>query len=83
MLLTVILYLPSKFVHEQHLKTSFATYMNLIFSLEESRKKKRLWADVPQGSVLNTLNFLLYVNNIHFDIFKDTKIAYYTDDIVI
>ncbi|GIX87871.1 probable RNA-directed DNA polymerase from transposon BS [Caerostris extrusa] len=46
-------------------------------------KSHRLWAGVPQGSVLCPLLFLMYVNTIHSHIHSDTRIACYADDIAI
>ncbi|GFW17135.1 reverse transcriptase domain-containing protein [Trichonephila clavipes] len=46
-------------------------------------KSHRLWAGVPQGSVLSPLLFLLYMNTIHPHIHPDTKIACYADDIAL
>ncbi|GFW11611.1 probable RNA-directed DNA polymerase from transposon BS [Trichonephila clavipes] len=45
-------------------------------------KSHRLWAGVPQGSMLSPL-FLLYMNTILPHIHPDTKIACYADDIVL
>ncbi|GFY28096.1 probable RNA-directed DNA polymerase from transposon BS [Trichonephila clavipes] len=49
-------------------------------ALSESR---RMWAGVPQGSVLSPLLFLIFMNTIHHHIHPDTKIACYADDIAV
>ncbi|GFY34429.1 probable RNA-directed DNA polymerase from transposon BS [Trichonephila clavipes] len=49
-------------------------------ALPESR---RMWAGVPQGSVLNLLLFLIFMNTIHHHIHPDTKVACYADDIAV
>ncbi|GFV03842.1 retrovirus-related Pol polyprotein from transposon 17.6 [Trichonephila clavipes] len=41
----------------------------------------RMWAGVPQGSVLSSLLFLIFMNTIHHHIRPDTNIACYADDI--
>ncbi|UYV63121.1 hypothetical protein LAZ67_2003211 [Cordylochernes scorpioides] len=46
-------------------------------------KDRRTWAGVPQGSVLTSLLFLLYINDIHPYLTEDTKVAGYADDIAI
>ncbi|GIX95692.1 reverse transcriptase domain-containing protein [Caerostris extrusa] len=46
-------------------------------------KSQRLWAGVPQGSVLSPLLFLIYMDTIHPHIHSDTRIACYADDIAI
>ncbi|GFS58119.1 probable RNA-directed DNA polymerase from transposon BS [Trichonephila clavipes] len=49
-------------------------------ALSESR---RMWAGVPQGSVLSPLLFLIFMSTIHHHIHPDTNIACYADDIAI
>ncbi|GFT47390.1 probable RNA-directed DNA polymerase from transposon BS [Trichonephila clavipes] len=49
-------------------------------ALSESR---RMWAGVPQGSVLSPLPFLIFMNTIHHHIHPDTNIACYADDIAV
>ncbi|GFV73391.1 probable RNA-directed DNA polymerase from transposon BS [Trichonephila clavipes] len=49
-------------------------------ALSESR---RMWAGVPQGSVLSPLLFLIFRNTIHHHIHPDTNIACYADDIAV
>ncbi|GIX87110.1 probable RNA-directed DNA polymerase from transposon X-element [Caerostris extrusa] len=46
-------------------------------------KSHRLWAGVPQGSVLSPLLFPIYMNTIHSHIHSDTRIACYANDIAI
>ncbi|GFY67415.1 hypothetical protein TNIN_440671 [Trichonephila inaurata madagascariensis] len=46
-------------------------------------KSRKILTSVPQGSVLGPFLFLLYVNDIHTIINKDTKVACYADDIAI
>ncbi|GFW54181.1 probable RNA-directed DNA polymerase from transposon BS [Trichonephila clavipes] len=56
----------------------FSVRFNGAFS--ESR---RMWAGIPQGSVLSPLLFLIFMNTIHRHIHPDTKIACYADDIAV
>ncbi|GFV95960.1 reverse transcriptase domain-containing protein [Trichonephila clavipes] len=64
----------------------------MIFSEEENfsvrfngalSESRRMWAGVPQGSVLSPLLFLIFMNTIHHHIHPDTKIACYADDIAV
>ncbi|GIY47552.1 reverse transcriptase domain-containing protein [Caerostris extrusa] len=59
-----------------------ATFDRVWFNCARS-KSHRLWAGVPQGSVLSPLSFLIYMNTIHPYIHSDTRIACYADDIAI
>ena len=56
--------------------------INVRFNGVYSHERKT-WDNVPQGSVLSALLFLIYINNIHPHLHKETKMACYVDDIVI
>ncbi|GFS80474.1 uncharacterized protein TNCV_3448731 [Trichonephila clavipes] len=44
-------------------------------------ESRRMWAGVPQGSILSPLLFFIFMNTIHHHIHPDTKITCYADDI--
>ncbi|GFY25470.1 reverse transcriptase domain-containing protein [Trichonephila clavipes] len=78
-------------IHSSGIKGNALLWINDLlrgrkFSVEFNgvrSKSHRLWAGVPQGSVLSPLLFLLYMDTIHPHIHPDTKIACYADDIAL
>ncbi|GFV40747.1 putative RNA-directed DNA polymerase from transposon BS [Trichonephila clavipes] len=52
----------------------------LVHTIQEPR---RMWAGVPQDSVLSLMLFLIFMKTIHHHIHPDTNIACYADDIAV
>ena len=62
---------------------SYLSNRKQIVKLEDKSTEKEIQTDVPQGTILGPLLFILYVNDLLLDMHKNIFLSYADDTIVI